>query len=870
MADRNTRQTPAGGTQTTAGSLEGRTILLLPYTHLDWAWCFSRDWHHARYVAIFDEALRLADTDPRFCLFIDSLAEAFEPYLAARPEAREQWNRLVRQGRVAVVGGQYVNLRPSTAPEELFIRNLEVGRRVLMRLLPAARPCGYANLDTAIGHSQLPQLLSLAGFTYMMVGRSEAGLQQDGVPAVFEWASPAGAAILVLVQHYGVCTGPLFRLDNADPSVRAKALTELKQRLQAQAELPLDTMYAIVGADDTRYLHEGMDDRPCDTHRIIRTWNAAEPACLQLATPDVLVRRLQPQIRRLQCRTGPVDQGDVAYNGPFGQSGLRELRDRTAAALIEAEVYDSLAHALSPTVRARRTSLRTAWRQALRAQTHATQYLFEPDIEAIRLDLSLALQTAVKARETALERLAPRCLPQDSPLVALFNPLPQPRTGLVAVPVTRTDFGVKAWTVEDAAGRPLPQQEMAPPNVHRPGEWHLLVRAELPGAGCRTVRLRPEHQAPERRRPEPVPLRGTLEAGACRLTWEDGHLVRLEAPSGVLTGAGDTSLLEPFCRPVRVRGWLTTALDAPAARVCVTSLRQTEWGPLRWCVERTLAVGPHCLRQWFHVLGSGRLEITTDVAYGPADCFFSLALPCGSSPVMSASVPFGVEPRHASAPQGDGPPAAAPIERLIPGLFYARDWVRLEAPGPARALVVLEGDRYWLCRSAEARLEHLLLRATAPVMDGWEQFTQINRPGFMRFRHVLALGSDCTPERLSAIADEGRFPVRTRPVPDRSVPGLSLARLDGAGVRVLSWRRIGAETELRLVESAGTATCAALRLQGTVSGARLVDLRGRRLPETVTVAPGPELRVDLLPWQIRTLRYRWSPGPQPKTPVSPR
>ena len=85
MADRSARQTPTGGTQNIAGPLAGRTILLLPYTHLDWAWCFSRDWHHARYVAIFDEALRLADTDPRFCLFIDSLAEGFEPYWRCVP-----------------------------------------------------------------------------------------------------------------------------------------------------------------------------------------------------------------------------------------------------------------------------------------------------------------------------------------------------------------------------------------------------------------------------------------------------------------------------------------------------------------------------------------------------------------------------------------------------------------------------------------------------------------------------------------------------------------------------------------------------------------------------------------------------------------
>jgi len=564
MADRDAAGN-RGPEPQAADVLAGRTVLLLPYSHLDWAWCFSREWHEARYATIFDEALRMAAEDPGFCLFIDSLAEGFEPYLAARPEAREAWNRLVAAGRVAVVGGQYANLRPSTAPEELFIRNLEVGRQVLAELLPAARPCGYANLDTAIGHSQLPQILSLAGLTYMMVGRPEGGLLADGVPAVFRWQAATGHAILVLIQHYGVCTSPFLRLDGADAEVWAKAAGELKERLRAQAVLPVDVVYAIVGADDTRYLRNAIDDRPCDTRRVLHDWNTRQPSRLEFATPDEFVRRLLPQVSRLASRTGAVDQGDVGYNGPFGQNGLRELRDRTAAALVEAELYDSLASSVSRRPR-RRDPLRTAWRQALRAQTHATQYLFSPDAEATRFALATALQTAVAAAESDRRRLAPRCLPQDSALVALHNPLPWPRAGVFAVPVKRTDFAVAGWRVESADGRPLPQQPLAPPNPYRPGEWDILVQTEAPAAGYRAVRLRPADSAVAQRRPEPLPPSGSVQAGPLRLAWRDGLLVGLESAVAVLDGTAATSLLEPLCRPAQVRGWLTTAVEAPRPR----------------------------------------------------------------------------------------------------------------------------------------------------------------------------------------------------------------------------------------------------------------------------------------------------------------
>ena len=837
------------------GPLVGKTILLLPYSHMDWAWCFTRRWHLARYTAIFDEALRLAAADPAFCLFIDSLAESIEPYFGVRPEAREAWNRLVEAGRFAVVGGQYVNLRPATAPEELFLRNLEVGRRVLADLLPAARPCGYANLDTAIGHSQLPQILALARLRYLLVGRSEAGLAQDGLPKLFRWEGPEGSSILVLVQHYGVCAESFQRLADPASEVRAKAQAEFNERLRPQAALGLDTVYAIIGADDNRYLHDASSDRPYDLPGILSAGGAHGASAMILATPDELVRRILPQAARLELRRGALDQADVAYNGPFGQHGLRELRDRTAAALVEAEVYDALA-AASGVDRENPPDLEQAWRQALRGQSHATQYLFAADTEALRQDLAEALRQAEAAREDAFERLAPGCLPQDSDTVAVLNPLPWERSCLVSVPVCRTDFSVPGFRLTDDTGAAVPQQALPPPNGHRVGEWDILARLTLPPGGVRILRRVPD---PTRspRRPEALALTGRVQAGPCCLTWEDGRLCQVEGGGFALAGSAAVSILEPLRHPTQVRGWMTTAIEAPAERVKVLSLRQCEEGPLRWGFERTLACGPHRLRQWLHLDAEARLDVTTEIAYGADLCTFALAIPCSPAARLLASIPFGVEARTAAPVEAAPDASSRIIERLVPGVFYARDWVSCSTPIQDWALAVLEGDRYWLCRDGAGCLEHLLLRVTEPVAEGWEQFTQMNRPGFMRFRHVLVAGASASPDQLSRLTDGGRFPVRCRDVrPGAVQDGLSLAKLDGGQARLIAWRRRGDEMELRLVQSADRSAVVELRCVRPIQAARLVDLLGVALPAPVELRPSGEARFTLRPGQIATLRFR--------------
>lgn len=835
--------------------LAGKRIFLFQYSHLDWAWCFSRRWHEARYVRINDEVLALAGEDPSFHFFVDSLAENLEHYFEWRPDALAAWQKLVKEGRFTLVGGHYSNLRPATAPEETYIRNIEEGRRILAEWFPGFEPRGFANVDTAIGHSQLPQVLSLAGFEYHLSGRPELALELDGVPKMFRWRGHGDSELITLVQHYGILSNSFMKMARADGEAFEKAKAQFLGMLERHAELPVDTLYAFISNDDTRPLRDLISDELFDCDRVIDDWNRDEDSEMLVATPDQFFETLAPQREKLPSLEGPVDQADVGYNGPFSQPGLRVHRDQAAAKLVEAEIYGtfaSLKGAVFP-------ELREAWRRTIRAQSHAIQFMFGEDVDAMRLDLLNACDLAELARREAQTAVVSACLPQDTETMTLFSSRPHRAKQIVRVPVFRTDFEVAAYEVTDASGRRLLQQAVELRNPPRPGDWEILVESDVPACGTRSLRLA-EVEARSFSEAVELPLDGNVAAGDWEIEWKAGQLVSLKGERGRLEGSDGMSILEPLVYPSETRGWMLMRLEEKPERTVFQSLRQTEFGPLRWRFERCGSARGHDVFQDLQVFGNGRLEVVTTINHGVDTCCFGLAMPCPTDASLKASIPFGVEERDLSSiTYSSDPKGARMLERVIPGMFYARDWVQANGAGDPVALVVMDGDRYWLRPPGKDRLVHLLLNCMRPEHDGWVSYTQMDRAGYMSFRHTLVIGEDAADvARLSHVADEARFPVRVEYTAGGAANETDeWLRVEPNHLRMLACRMIDDEVEIRLVESAGRNADVRVSLCGEVDSARLTDLRGETLPDTVQLS-GSEMRFSVSPWQLRNLRIKSS------------
>ena len=835
--------------------LHNKKILLLPYTHTDWAWCFRRKWHEARYTLIFDETVDLAEQHPEFCFFMDSLSESLEDYFRLRPDALARWRTLVEQGRFTLAGGQYANLRPSTAPEETYIRNIETGHRLLNRWFPGFRPLGYSNLDTAIGHSQLPQVLSMAGFKYYLAGRPELLLEMEGKPKYFRWQGPGNSEILTCVQHYGILYSLLRDMAEASGKELGTVRNRFLDMIDRNADSPADAVHVIISMDDGRPLRDHITDEPFDLFKAISEWNRDEESAMEVSTTDRLYKQAEAAMDRIPAVKGTVDQADVGYNGPFCSAGLRHLRDRAAALLVEAEMQASFA--AESGFQWPEHELNEAWRLLLRAQSHGVQFLFSRDIDAMRLDLLNACAMAEQIRNRAMELTVPSSLPQDTDTVAVVSGTPVREKRIVSIPVQRVDFETAGFEAVTPDGKRPVQQPAEVCNPRRPGEWSLLVETEVPACGPAAIRLTPVsgQTLPEEKK---VASGSVSECGPWKLEWEKGRIQALSHPGGRITGSDYASILEPLLFAAEHTGWRTTHIDTEPVRVGFADVVQTEFGPLRYRFERRGTVHGHDIFQDIQVYADSRCYADTQINCGPDTCYFGLAMGCSREAELHASIPFGIEERDPeNITYSRKAHGARSIERQIPGMFYARDWVRAQSPEQTFALIVQNGDRYWYRPPDREGLVHLLIRVTKPFRRGWERYSQMDRPGFAEFRHTLAAGSTADSfSRLSRIADEARFPLRYRYTP-HDVSGLSAQEhlcVEPENMRLLCCRNADSELEIRLVESAGKSAECTVTLGRMPCSARLTDLCGNTVEKGRLRVSGSRIMFTAEAFQICNLR----------------
>ncbi len=839
--------------QTIRKKLKGKKILLMPYTHTDWAWCFHRSWHESRYTLIFDETLDLAEKDPAFCFFMDATCESLEDYFRIRPRALKRWRKLMDSGRFTLTAGHYANIRPTTAPEETYIRNIEEGKQVLKEWFPGFTARGFANLDTAIGHCQLPQVLRMAGYEYTMGGRPELLLEMEGKPKFFRWKGLDGSEILTCIQHYGI----LYEQLKAMSESQGRELEEIRQEFLADisrhADIQAEAMFVIISMDDGRPFRHHITDQPFDPKKSILEWNRDEDSEMAVSTPDQFFQTIRKDIKKLPVVSGEIDPADVGYNGPFGAPALRCLRDRSAALLVEAEIYSAFASGKSLSWPA--NELRQAWRRVLHAQTHGVQFLFSDDIDAMRLDLLNACDTAKEIRRNALAKLLPPALPQDTDTVSVISSRPQPTREIVSIPIQRVDFEVGGYELRTPSGRRPVQQAVESCNPRRPGEWSLLVKANVPACGAASYKL---HAAPKASFAEQTECKpdSRMSCGPWNLTWKEHHLRSIALKKDRIRASAFSSILEPMLLECEHIGWRTTEIQSHPQRTAFTSLCMIESGPLRWRFQRQGILRNHDIFQDIFLDADGRLIVDTEINCGPDQGYFVLGMPCRKKAGLRASIPFGVEKRDLDAIQYTRDTnRGRSIERQMPGLFYARDWVQCTDTKQHYSLAVLDGDRYWLKPPGTSGLVHLLLRITRPFREGWERYSQMAQPGCARFRHALILGSQAKSlSALSRIADQARFPLRFQYSAVKKELNEQLS-IQPASLRMLCFRKVSNETEIRIVESRGQSVQAAIRLDRKPRSARLTDLDGNDLKDKVQIK-GNEIHFAVNKWQIRNIRIR--------------
>ena len=428
-------------------SVSPARIFLVPLTHWDREWYEPFEGFLARLIEMMDHLIELADAEPPLVHFhLDGQSAMIDDYLAARPERKQDVERLARQGRISV-GPWFTQMDEFLTSGESMIRNLEWGTARARDLGTEPVPAGY--LPDQFGHiGQMPQILANAGFDKAVVWR--------GVPAAidktaFWWEAPDGSRVLAeyLVFGYGF-GGWLYQAENAE---------ELAGYLAKAVE-----MLAPVSARDRLLVPVG-GDHSVPAAKLTPLLNEVNHTAQVPAAISSMAAYLdEPAPQDIPTWRGELRSAARAHLLPGVYS--TRVHQKQARARVEAllERYAEPVAALLPGFQWPEGELREAWRRLLWNGAHDSVCGCSVDAVARAVDQRYREVESIgsQIKEDALLALATR---MTSSGWMYFNPSPFERHGIPCL----------GWRVvpDSPAGRAFHPSDMSPVPLHPPIELRV-------------------------------------------------------------------------------------------------------------------------------------------------------------------------------------------------------------------------------------------------------------------------------------------------------------------------------------------------------------------------------------------------------------
>ncbi len=131
-----------------------RTIYLVPLTHYDVVWAFTKEEYFQINEKILEQVLTMMETaDFRFCLEQTFLLQEIEK---RNPELWRRIHRMITTGNIDIVDGQYLMPDTMLPNGEVLIRQILFGKRYCKEKFNLDVPVAWAADSFGI-NSQLPQ-----------------------------------------------------------------------------------------------------------------------------------------------------------------------------------------------------------------------------------------------------------------------------------------------------------------------------------------------------------------------------------------------------------------------------------------------------------------------------------------------------------------------------------------------------------------------------------------------------------------------------------------------------------------------------------------------------------------------------------------
>ncbi len=389
------------------------TIHLVPHTHWDREWYRPFQSFRMQLVDLVDRVLDMLEANDDFAFTLDGQLATIDDYLEIRPHQAERIARHVRSGRLAI-GPWQILMDEFLVSGETLVRNLERGWR---RADDFGGPMPVGYLPDMFGHvAQMPQLLRRAGIADAVVWR--------GVPGIvdrhrFRWESPDGSWVRAeyLPSGYGNAAFMFAVPDRLD--VAAERFLDW-----ARPWFDGDPVLAMYGTDHTAPVPElaGLVSRLNEVH---------DASSMEMRT-----------LAQYIAGAAPLADGDPSWCGEM-RSGARanvlmgvasariDIKQAAARAETLLERYAEPLTALHVTPEAWPAEfLDIAWSRVIENSAHDSicGCSVDPVVAQVLVRFAEAEQIAATLARRAAVAVAAG-VPRGA--VAVLNPTPAPRTGLV-------------------------------------------------------------------------------------------------------------------------------------------------------------------------------------------------------------------------------------------------------------------------------------------------------------------------------------------------------------------------------------------------------------------------------------------------------
>jgi alpha-mannosidase len=487
----------------------GWTMWMVSHFHYDPIWWNTQGQFTENRLILPDEDGQLPDVRTAFELvgahlnkarldsdykFVLAEIDYLKPYFDAFPADREDLRRLMTEGRVEIVGGNYNEPNTNLISAESVIRNAVYGIG-FQRDVFGGDPRSAWMLD-AFGHDPgYPGLMAAAGLTSSAWARgpfhqwgpagAEGGVGRMQFSSEFEWVSPDGGGLLTayMAHHYGAG----WKLHTL-PDLEAAELEAYKQFSGLAQVAATRNVLLPVGADHVipaRWvtdIHRDWNQRyvwprfttavPAEFFAAVRAEASGPPGSSSGAW-------ITPQTRDMN----PVYTGkDVSY------IDTKQAQRAIETAVEEAERLATLAWldgAPFP-----HAALDKVWRLLAFGAHHDGITGVEGD--QVYLDLLGGWREAWELAGAARRDAAARLAAPGPGAVAVVNGLGRPRAGLTRITVPVPQDGTRWLEVRDDSGAAVPSLAEG---IRRRGDGSLaevsltFPARDVPALGARRYQL---------------------------------------------------------------------------------------------------------------------------------------------------------------------------------------------------------------------------------------------------------------------------------------------------------------------------------------------------------------------------------------------